>query len=60
MAVNSVIRCWPVVGVLSMGGWGGGGARLDPYQNALNTTPGPLRRAPFHTVTVMGPMGRGN
>jgi hypothetical protein len=26
--------------MLSMGGWGGGGARLNPYPNTLNDDPG--------------------
>jgi hypothetical protein len=46
--------------MLSMGGWGGGGARLNPYPNTLNDDPGAPRSARLHTVTVMGPEGRGN
>ena len=59
MAVNSVIRCWPVVGVLSMGGWGGGWARLDPYPNALNDDPGATAPCAVSYRDCHGPDGAG-
>ena len=59
MAVNSVIRWWPVDGVLSMGGWGGGGARLDPDPNALNDDPGGTAQRAISYGDCHGPDGAG-
>jgi hypothetical protein len=54
-----VIRWWPVDGVLSMGGWGDGGARLDAYPNALNDDPGGTAQRAISYGDCHGPDGAG-